>query len=209
MLYSCGLRLGDAVGLRIKDVVFARQEIIIRGGKGKKDRVIGLPADLVVPLQRQFVVAHQKFEQDAHNKIPIQVEHQLARKYPELPWSWHWAWLFPQHTPCKHPRTKETVRWRMPKDKVQQAVRDSRRRLGLDPATTPHVLRHSFATHLLDMGQNIKALQEQMGHVDIRTTAGYCHAEAKSVPDPIAQMRQSLVYAPVATFEKRIESHLD
>lgn len=82
----------------------------------------------------------------------------------------------------------------MPHGKVQQAVRESRRRLGLDPATTPHVLRHSFATHLLDMGQNVKSLQEHMGHNDPRTTMGYCHAEAKSVPDPIARLRQTTIY---------------
>lgn len=189
LLYSCGMRLRDAVNLRVKDIIFARREIIIRGGKGKKDRVLGLPADLVVPLQRQLIVAHAKFEQDANNKIPIQTDHQLARKYPEIPWSWHWAWVFPQHWPCKHPRTKQVVRYRMPHGKVEQAVRESRRRLNLDPATTPHVLRHSFATHLLDMGQNLKALQAQMGHNNINTTAGYCHQEAKSVPDPIARMR--------------------
>lgn len=194
MLYSCGMRLCDAVNLRVKDIVFARREIIIRGGKNKKDRVIGLPADLIELLQRQLIVAHQKFEQDAHNKIPIQTDHQLAEKYPEYPWSWHWAWVFPQHFPCRHPRTKMVVRYRMPHGKVQQAVRESRRRLGIDPATTPHVLRHSFATHLLDMGQNVKSLQEHMGHNDARTTMGYCHAEAKSVPDPIARLRQTTIH---------------
>lgn len=187
MLYSCGMRLCDALNLRIKDVVFARNEIIIRGGKGKKDRVIGLPADLVVPLQRQFVVAHQKFEQDASNKVPIQIDHCLGGKYPELRWSWHWAWVFPMHFPCRHPRTRELVRYRVHSSVVQRAVRESRRRLGLDPATTPHVLRHSFATHLLDRGVNVKALQEHMGHNDARTTMGYCHADAKSVPDPLAR----------------------
>jgi len=213
LLYSCGLRLCDAVNLRVKDIVFERREIIIRGGKGKKDRVLGLPADLVVPLQRQLVVAHAKFEQDVRNKIPVQLDHQLGAKYREYRHSWHWAWVFPQHTPCAHPRTREIVRYRMPHGKVQQAVRESRRRLGLNPQTTPHVLRHSFATHLLDMGQNVKALQEHMGHNDPRTTLGYCHAEAKSVPDPIARMRQQMVLsstvAVAAPAEKRIKSPMD
>lgn len=197
LLYSCGMRLSDAVNLRVKDIGFARREITIRGGKGKKDRVLGLPADLVEPLQRQLIVAHQKFEQDAHNQIPIQVDAGLVRKYPELPWSWHWAWVFPQHFPCKHPRTKLVVRYRLPQGKVQQAVRESRRRLNLDPAMSPHNLRHSFATHLLEAGQNPKALQVHMGHNDVRTTLGYCHAEAKSVPDPLVfASRQAVITVP-------------
>ncbi len=210
MLYSCGMRLCDAMNLRVKDLVFDRQEIIIRGGKGKKDRVLGMPADLVVPLQRYLIAAHHTFEADVRNKIPVQLDGQLGKKYPEYKFSWHWFWVFPQHTPCRHPRTGETVRYRMPHGKVQQAVRESRRRLNLNPQTTPHILRHSFATHLLDRGQNIKALQVHMGHVNIETTAGYCHAEAKSVPDPMIFARmnfQSPVVIVSPPEPKRIEFH--
>ena len=190
MLYSCGLRVSEACNFRVKDIQFARREIIIRGGKGAKDGVIGLPEDLVEPLQRQIVSARLVFERDLQHKIPIQIDGALARKYPEYRFSWHWAWVFPQLNPCPHPRSGEVVRWRISPNTIQQAVRESRRRLGLNPQLTPHVLRHSFATHLLDMGTNLKALQEHMRHSDIRTTAGYCHAEAKSVPDPIARMRE-------------------
>jgi integrase len=202
MIYSCGMRLGDSVNLRVKDLVFERREIIIRGGKGKKDRVLGMPEDLVVALQRQLVVAHAKWEQDVRNKIPVQLDGLLGKKYPEYKFSWHWAFIFPQHWPCKHPRTGQIVRYRMPHGKVQQAVRESRRRLGLNPQLTPHVLRHSFATHLLDRGVKVTALQKQMGHSDVRTTFGYDHSEAKSVPDPVALARfdypVALVYsAPV------------
>lgn len=185
LLYSRGLRLTEAVSLRVKDVLFARNEIIIRAGKGQKDRVIALTPDLIVPLQRQVVCAHQKFEMDVRAKVPIALDRGLARKYPEYRFNWQWAWLFPQHFPCRHPRTGETVRYHMPGGKVQEAVRISRRRLRLHPQLTPHVLRHSCATHLLDQGVNIKALQEHFGHADLRTTAGYCHATAKSVPSPL------------------------
>lgn len=208
MLYSCGMRLCDAVNLRVKDLRFEQREIIIRGGKGKKDRVLGMPADLVIPLQRYLIAAHHKFEADRLNKIPVQLDGQLGKKYPEYLHSWHWYWVFPQQTPCRHPRTGEIVRYRMPHGKVQEAVRESRRRLGLNPQTTPHVLRHSFATHLLDRGQNLKALQVHMGHVNIETTGGYCHAEAKSVPDPMLFARAVSVQ-PVITVEpvetRRIE----
>lgn len=206
MIYGRGFRLCDVVSLRVKDLVFARNEIIVRGGKGKKDRVFGMTTDLVVPLQRQLVVAHAKFEQDGRNKIPIQLDHQLGKKYQEYRFSWHWAWVFPQHWPCKNPRTKEVVRYRMPHGKVQQAIRESRRRLGLNPQTTAHVLRHSFATHLLDMGENIKALSLVMGHSNINTTAGYCHKEAKSVPDPIARMRQLMAWRVTDT-SRNPETH--
>ena len=189
LLYRRGMRLGDAVNLRVKDIGFERSEIIVRGGKGGKDRVMALAPELVAPLQRQMLAARVVFERDVQAKIPIHIDGGLPRKYPEYRFSWHWAWLFPQLHPCRHPRTREIVRYRMPKDAVQRAVRESRRRLGLNPQLTPHVLRHSFATHLLDMGENIKALQEIMGHADMRTTAGYCHATAKSVPDPVEKMR--------------------
>lgn len=188
MLYSRGMRLTETVSLRVKDIGFARSEIIIRTGKGQKDRVIALTPDLVVPLQRQMVCAHQKFEMDVRAKVPIAMDRGLARKYPEYQFHWQWAWLFPQHFPCRHPRTQETVRYHLPGGKVQQAVRESRRRLGLHPQLTPHVLRHSCATHLLDQGVNLKALKEHFGHSDIRTTEGYCHAEAKSVPSPLARL---------------------
>jgi site-specific recombinase XerD len=199
MLYRCGMRLSDATSLRVKDLVFDRKEIIIRSGKGKKDRVLGMPAELVTGLQRQLVVAHQTWEQDFRNKIPVQLPTRLGRKYPELRFSWHWAFVFPARSTCLHPRTHERVRYHVPPNKVQEAVRDSRRRLNLDPATTPHVLRHSFATHLLDGGINVKALQLHMGHNDPRTTMGYCHAEAKSVPDPIERHRaMTLTVLPLA-----------
>ena len=208
MLYSCGMRLCDAVNLRVKDLVFERREIIIRGGKGKKDRVLGMPEDLVIPLQRYLIAAHHTFQADVLNKVPVQLDGQLGKKYPEYKHSWHWFWVFPQHSPCRHPRTGETVRYRMPHGKVQQAVRESRRRLGLNPQTTPHVLRHSFATHLLDRGQNMKSLQVHMGHVNIETTSGYCHAEAKSVPDPMIFVRQ-ISAQPVITISLPLAKRID
>lgn len=94
-----------------------------------------------------------------------------------------WAWLFPAHRPCGHPRTGETVRWRMHEANVQRAVKQARRKLGL--AIVPHELRHAYATHNLDMGVNVVALSKSMGHSQIQTTAGYCHAEALSVPSPL------------------------
>jgi integrase len=193
MLYGRGMRVGEPVALRVKDVIFARNEIFIHGGKNRKDRIIALTPDLIADFQKQLVFARRIFEMDVRNKIPVQLPNQLARKYPEFRFNWHWAWMFPAHRTCNHPRTGDVVRFHMLKDYVQQAVRESRRRLGI--FAQPHMLRHSFATHLLDSGINPKALQEAMGHKNFETTAGYCHADAKSVPHPVELMarRASLV----------------
>lgn len=211
LLYERGMRVGEPVALRVKDIRFEQKEIFIHGGKGKKDRIIALPPELVPHFQRQLIVAHRTFEMDCGNKIPLQIPNQLGKKYPELKFLWQWAWVFPAQRTCKHPRTGETVRWHMLKDYIQQAVRESRRRLGI--FVLPHELRHGFATHLLDSGINPKALQGAMGHKNFETTAGYCHAEAKSVPSPFSRMRS----APVVTLdpleparlEYRLKSPLD
>lgn len=199
LLYRRGLRLCEPLNLRVKDIRFSRREIFIHGGKGRKDRIIALTEDLVPLFQRQLIVAHRTFEMDCRNKIPLQIPNQLARKYPETRFSWQWAWVFPAQRPCKHPRTGERVRYRMPEASVQRAVRESRQRLGI--FVVPHALRHGFATHLLDSGINIKALQEAMGHKNLETTAGYCHAEALSVPDPLARLRQTSMFVPPVLVE--------
>ncbi len=188
MMYGCGLRVSEPLALRVKEVRISRMELYILGAKGRKDRVLRLPECLVPEIERQMVVARTIFEQDQRNGVPVALEHQLARKYPEWKHSWPCFWLFPMHRPCKHPRTGEIVRWHMMPDIVQRAVKESRRRLGI--MVLPHELRHGYATHSLDAGVNIKALQEAMGHVQMETTAGYCHATAKSVPSPLDALEQ-------------------
>ncbi len=191
LLYGCGLRVSEALNLRIKDVKIDRRELHIKAAKGKKDRVVRLPDCLVPEILRQIEVAKVTHERDTREKIPVALPHQLARKYPEYQWSKPWAWVFPMHKPCRHPRTGETVRWRMMEDIVQRAVKESRRRL--DIQVVPHELRHAYATHSLDAGTNIKALQEAMGHVDINTTAGYCHKDALSVQSPLDRLPANVV----------------
>ena len=186
LLYGCGLRVSEPLNLRIKDVKIERRELHIKAAKGKKDRVVRLPDCLVPEILRQIEAARIIHERDMREQVPVALPHQLARKYPEYQWAWQWAWLFPMHKPCCPPRTGETVRWRMMEDIPQRAVKASRRRLQIQ--VVPHELRHAYATHCLDSGINIKALQEAMGHVDIKTTAGYCHAEALSVRSPLDRL---------------------
>lgn len=191
ILYQRGLRLCEPLDLRIKDVQFETRKLFIMGGKFRKDRVVNLPESLVPEFQRQILVARTVFERDVRNQLPLQIPHQLARKYPEYKFHWQWAWVFPAHRSCRHRRTGELVRFRMHESYVQQAIRESRRRLGI--LCLPHELRHGHITHLLDRGVNIKALQEEAGHKNIETTARYSHAEACSVPDPVEVIRRHII----------------
>lgn len=191
ILYQRGLRLCEPLDLRIKDVQFETRKLFIMGGKFRKDRVVNLPESLVPEFQRQIVVARTVFERDVRNHLPLQIPNQLNRKYPEYKFHWQWAWVFPAHRACRHRRTGELVRFGMHESYVQQAIRESRRRLGI--LCLPHELRHAHGTHLLDRGVNIKSLSEEMGHKNIQTTAGYCHAEACSVPDPIEVIRRHII----------------
>jgi len=183
MLYGCGLRVKEPLSLRIKDVQFDDMRLFILGAKGGKDRVVNLPLSLVPEIKQQMVVASSIWEQDGRNKMPLEIPHQLGKKYPETRFAWEWEWLFPQHHPCKHPRTGEMVRFHMHEANVQRAVKDARRKVGV--FVTPHNFRHAYGTHSLDGGVNIVALSKAMGHEQIDTTAGYCHAEALSVPSPL------------------------
>lgn len=198
MIYGCGLRVSEPLNLRIKDVVITERSLIIKAAKGKKDRVVRLPEVLVPEIKRQMEIATAMHQRDVREQMPVDLPHQLARKYPEYRFARPWAWLFPMHKPCRHPRTGEMVRWRMMEDIVQRAVKESRRRLQIQ--VVPHEMRPAYATHSLKAGVPIKALQEAMGHVDINTTAGYCHDVAMSVPSPLDRVA-SLVPSNVVPFQ--------
>lgn len=183
LLYGCGLRLTEPLNLRIKDVDLEREMLFIRGAKGGKDRVVALPGCLKAELVRQREVAGAVWRQDARNRVPPEVPHQLARKYPEYQYAWPWAWLFPARQPCQHPRTGQTVRYRMHEAHVQCAIKEARRKLGI--MVLPHELRHAYATHCLERGANPRAIQEAMGHQSLETTMGYLHAGSLGVSSPL------------------------
>lgn len=186
LLYGCGLRVSEPLNLRVKDLDFEGSRVFVLGAKGRKDRVVALPCSIVEELREQLVYARTIWQRDQVVRMPVEMPHQLARKFPEYQFAWPWAWVFPSHQPCRHPRTGEMVRYRMHEANVQRCVRDARRKQGI--AVTPHELRHAYATHSLNRGVNIKALSEAMGHAQIETTAGYCHAEALSVPSPLESL---------------------
>ncbi len=187
IMYGAGLRVGEPIAFRVKDVRLDDGTIFIHGGKGRKDRVVRLPCSVVPELEQQLLYAKSVFNRDCKVKIPIALPHQLARKYPEYQFNFQWAWIFPQKNPCQDPRSGKVVRWHLLPSMVQRAVKAARRITGI--MVLPHELRHAYATHNLDRGVNIKSLQEAMGHKNIETTIGYCHATALSVPSPLEVLK--------------------
>jgi integron integrase len=183
LLYGCGLRVSEPLNLRIKDVDLAGGKLFIRGAKGGKDRVVSLPRVLGTDLAKQIQRARTVWEFDKRDGIPVELPHQLARKYPDYRFVWPWAWLFPARNPCIHPRTRQLVRYRMHEANVQRAIKIARQKLGI--LVLPHELRHAYATHCLERGANPRSIQEAMGHVCLETTMGYLHAESMSVKSPL------------------------
>lgn len=157
--------------------------LFIRGAKGGKDRVVSLPCSLVAEIAEQIDFARSVWRRDVQAGLPLEIPNQLAKKFPEYCFAWPWSWLFPSRWPCRHPRTGVLVRYRMHESNVQRAVKEARRRIGV--MILPHELRHAYATHSLDRGVNIKALQSAMGHAQVETTIGYCHADSLSVSSPL------------------------
>ena len=176
LLYGTGLRLLEGLRLRVKDIDFARRAIIVREGKGSKDRVVMLPASLEQPLRRQLVQAHALWAADRVAGVAgVQLPHALGRKYPRAPLSWAWFWLFPQASLSIDPRGEGVRRHHQLDQTFQRAFKRAVLAAGLHKPATPHTLRHSFATHLLLAGYDIRTVQELLGHADVSTTMIYTH----------------------------------
>ena len=160
-----------------------KPSLFLVGAKGGKDRVVSLPNSLVPEIVQQMKFAEAVWQQDKQNRIPVTLPHQLAIKYPDYQFAWPWAWLFPSHNTCFHPRTHLQVRYRMHEANLQRAVKDARRKLGI--SVMPHELRHGYATHSMENGVSPRAIQMAMGHSSLETTMGYLHAESLSVQSPL------------------------
>ena len=181
LIYGCGLRVSEPLNLRVKDVLLSESKLVIRGAKGGKDRFVSIPCSLVNDLRAQLEFAKSVAERDRLAKLPVKLPGLLEVKYPHWQFSPKWAFLFPAHRPCEF--RGKVVRWRIHEANIQRAVRHAARPLGLD--ITPHHLRHAYATHCLNGGQNPRAIQQAMGHSNLETTMGYLHAEAMSVRSPL------------------------
>lgn len=176
LLYGTGLRLLEGLRLRVKDVEFERREVVVREGKGSKDRLTMLPAALVDEMKGHLGKVRDLFEQDRRDGLAgVWLPDALAAKYPHAATAWAWQWLFPSPVLSRDPRSGATRRHHFHPESVQKAVRLAAQRATLAKPVSPHVLRHSFATHLLEAGQDIRTIQELLGHKDVETTMIYTH----------------------------------
>jgi integron integrase len=176
LLYGAGLRLMECLRLRVQDIDFARSEILVRDGKGAKDRLTMLPESLKGPIKdhiKKVKTIHERDLADGWGRV--QMPSAMDRKYPNAPRDWRWQWVFPQENRWKNTKTGEEGRHHIDESLVQKSVRDATTKAGLTKRATCHTFRHSFATHLLEGGYDIRTVQELLGHNDVKTTMIYTH----------------------------------
>jgi integron integrase len=192
LLYGAGLRLLECLRLRVKDLDFGANHIVVREGKGNTDRVTMLPAVVRVPLAAHVERVRQLHQSDLERGFGrVYLPDGLRRKYPNAEREWGWQWVFPASRVGMDPRSGEQRRHHVHESVLQRAVKEAARTIGLPKLVSCHTLRHSFATHLLEDGYDIRTIQELLGHRDVSTTMIYTHVlnrGGKGVYSPIDRL---------------------
>jgi integron integrase len=198
LLYGTGMRLMEGVRLRVKDVDFTRQVLIVRDGKGGKDRVVMLPRSLDQPLRAQLDAARRCWSGDRDQaRGGVYLPHALAAKYTRAAESWSWFWVFPSPFLSTDPRSNLTHRHHLHEKRLQRDLKAAVLASGIAKPATVHTLRHSFATHLLQTGTDIRTVQQLLGHADVSTTMIYTHV-LKSAAAGTTSPLDGLLDAPPA-----------
>lgn len=184
LLYGGGLRVNECLRLRVKDVDFGQEHLIIRDGKGHKDRTTTLPQATLAGLKAHLIevkAQHHRDLQQGHGCVDL--PYALARKYPNANKEWGWQYLFPSQSLSKNPQADDGILYRhhLHTSSVQKAVKQAAQKAGIAKHVTPHTFRHSFATHLLEAGYDIRTIQELLGHKDVKTTMIYTHVANRGV----------------------------
>ncbi len=180
LLYGAGLRLRECLKLRVKDVDFGYRQILVRDGKGAKDRVTMLPQSVIEPLQQQLARVKLLHERDlADGYGDVELPHALARKYPRAQYQWGWKFVFPSPKLSTDPKTGVIRRHHVYENYLIRGVKEAARAARIHKHVSCHTLRHSFATHLLEAGYDIRTVQELLGHVSVETTMIYTHVMNK------------------------------
>lgn len=170
--------MNEALTLRVKDIDFKRQEIVVRAGKGNKDRITVLPASLIAPLKEHLRKVKRQHDHDLQNgNGRALLPYALATKYPNANREWSWQFVFPSSTLSTDPRANDGVlyRYHLHESAVQRAVKAAGQRAEIGKPVSPHAFLHSFATHMLEAGYDIRTVQELLGHKDVKTTMIYTH----------------------------------
>lgn len=176
LLYGTGMRLMEGIRLRVKDVDFDRHVIIVREAKGNKDRVVMLPRSLVPAMRMQMLAARAVWEADHQaQRGGVETPHALEQKYPKVGQTWGWFWMFPSPTFSVDPRSGVERRHHLFEERLQRSLKKAVALAGICKPVSVHTLRHSFATHLLQAGTDIRTVQELLGHSDVSTTMIYTH----------------------------------